>query len=38
VLRRAWRIHVVREGYARHALTELVSEMANEIGAIDVCP
>ena len=38
VLHRAWRIHVVREGYARHALTELVSEMANEIGAIDVCP
>ena len=38
VLYRAWRIHVVREGYARHALKELVSEMANEIGAIDACP
>jgi hypothetical protein len=38
VLHRAWRIHVVQEGDARYALAELVSEMANEIGAIDACP
>jgi hypothetical protein len=38
VLHRAWRIHVVREGNARDALEELVNEVANETGAIDVCP
>lgn len=38
VLHRAWRIHVVQDGNARHALAELVDEMANETGAIDACP
>ena len=38
VLHRAWRIHVVREGIARDAIEETVSELANEMGAIDVCP
>jgi hypothetical protein len=38
VLHRAWRIHVVQDGNARHALAELVPEVANGLGAIDVCP
>ena len=38
VLHRAWRIHVVRDGNARDAIEETVSELANEMGAIDVCP
>ncbi len=38
VLHRAWRIHVVRQGNGRDALNELVAEMVNEMGAIDVCP
>lgn len=38
VLHRTWRIHVVQEGNGRHALEELVGELADETGAIDVCP
>jgi hypothetical protein len=38
VLHRAWRIHIVRDGSARDAVNETVSELANEMGAIDVCP
>jgi hypothetical protein len=38
VLHRAWRIHVVREIDARHALAELVNECVGETGAIDVYP
>jgi hypothetical protein len=38
VLHRAWRIHVVRQGHARHALAELVPEIVRETGAIDDCP
>lgn len=38
VLHRAWRIHVVREMDARHALEELVKECIDETGAIDVYP
>ncbi len=37
-LRRAWRIHVVRQEQARQALAELVTELVNEMGAIDACP
>ncbi len=36
VLRKAWRIHVVGIGDARHALGEQVMECVNETGAIDV--
>ena len=36
VLHRAWRIHVVREIDARHALEELVKECVDETGAINV--
>ena len=38
VLHRAWRIHVVREIDARHALEELVKESVGETGQIDVYP
>ncbi len=38
VLHGAWRIHVVQEGNGRDALNELVNEMVNGLGAIDVCP
>ncbi|RYE08862.1 MAG: hypothetical protein EOP22_11650 [Hyphomicrobiales bacterium] len=38
VLRRAWRIHVVREGEARDALDELVTEIVYECGAIHAHP
>jgi hypothetical protein len=36
VLHRAWRIHVVREIDARHALEELVKECVDETGAVNV--
>ncbi len=38
VLRHAWRIHVVQQGNARDALEELVSEIVDEMGTVDVCP
>lgn len=38
VLHRAWRIHVVQEGNGRDALVELVGEMVDGLGAINVCP
>jgi hypothetical protein len=36
VLRRAWRIHVVRDGDARSSLDEQVSESVSDTGVIDV--
>jgi hypothetical protein len=38
VLRRAWRIHVVQAGNGRDSIEELVTELVNETGVIDVCP
>jgi hypothetical protein len=37
VLRRAWRVHQVREGTARAALNDLVFEAVSPYGTIDVC-